>query len=109
MEKNYPSLNPQENLLDDYLLFGFYYSLAEAVFNGKTLGKLVTQTRAVQEDGSPITTSMAFIRGFSRLIPFEAISALGSPPHPWHDKWSRTFVVNEEESKGLVEKAILSR
>lgn len=89
------------------LLFGLFSSVVEAVFKGKSLGKLITRTRAVQEDGSPITTAIAFKRGFSRMVPFEAFSALGSPPHPWHDKWSHTYVVNEDESRGLAEKSIV--
>lgn len=88
------------------LIFGLFSSMVEAIFKGKSLGKLITGTRAVQKDGSPITPSIAFIRGFSRLVPFEAFSALGaSPPNPWHDKWSHTYVVNEEESRGIMEKS----
>jgi uncharacterized RDD family membrane protein YckC len=81
------------------IIFGLYMSFLELVLKGKTLGKLVTGTRAVQEDGSPITSGMAFQRGFSRLVPFEAFSALGSPAYPWHDRWSHTYVIDEKESR----------
>jgi uncharacterized RDD family membrane protein YckC len=79
-------------------LYGFYMSVVEAVFKGKTLGKLITGTRAVQEDGSPITPKMAFIRGFSRAVPFESFSAFGAPCYPWHDRWSHTYVIDEKAS-----------
>lgn len=80
------------------ILLGLYMSFVELIFKGKTLGKLITGTRAVQEDGTPITAGQAFGRGFSRLVPFEAFSALGNPAHPWHDRWSHTYVINVRES-----------
>jgi uncharacterized RDD family membrane protein YckC len=80
------------------IALGLYMSLVELIFKGKTLGKLITGTRAVQEDGTPITASQAFGRGFSRIVPFEAFSALGNPSYPWHDRWSHTYVINVRES-----------
>jgi uncharacterized RDD family membrane protein YckC len=77
---------------------GLYFSLVELIFGGRTLGKMITGTRAVQEDGSPITASQAFARGFSRVVPFEAFSALGSGTYPWHDRWSHTYVIDIKES-----------
>lgn len=81
-----------------YLAFAFYLSMMEAMFKGKTFGKLITGTRAVREDGRRITVSDAFGRGFSRLVPFEALSAFGSPCHPWHDRWTRTYVIDVKAS-----------
>jgi uncharacterized RDD family membrane protein YckC len=78
--------------------FALYLSLVELIFKGMTLGKLITGTRAVREDGSPITASEAFGRGFSRIVPFEAFSALGSDTYPWHDRWSHTYVVDIKDS-----------
>lgn len=80
------------------LVFAFYLSAIEAIFKGKTLGKVITGTRAVREDGRRITISEAFGRGFSRIVPFEAFSAFGSPSYPWHDRWTHTYVINERES-----------
>jgi uncharacterized RDD family membrane protein YckC len=82
------------------ILYAVYISIVELAFNGKTLGKLVTGTRAVQDDGNPITSSNAFTRGFSRIVPFEVFSAFGSPTYPWHDKWSHTYVISERSSRG---------
>jgi uncharacterized RDD family membrane protein YckC len=80
------------------IAFALYLSLVELIFKGRTLGKLITGTRAVREDGSPITASEAFGRGFSRIVPFEAFSALGSGTYPWHDRWSHTYVVDLKDS-----------
>ncbi|MDH7463033.1 RDD family protein [Chitinophagaceae bacterium 26-R-25] len=68
-----------------------YYSLLEGITNGRSLGKLVTRTRVIKEDGSTPTISDAMKRSVSRLAPFEVLSAFSG--HPWHDKWTRTYVV----------------
>ena len=81
------------------VLFGLYMFLQELIFKGKSLGKLITGTRAVNEDGTPITPTTALLRGLSRMVPFEPFSALGSPSHPWHDKWTKTYVIDEKASK----------
>jgi len=82
-------------------LYALYMSGVEAIFKGKTLGKLITRTRAVNFDGSKISTGTAFARGFSRAVPFNPLSALGSPCIPWHDKWTDTVVIDEKESQLL--------
>ncbi|MEP7372164.1 MAG: RDD family protein [Chitinophagaceae bacterium] len=80
------------------LIFILYISGMEAIFKGKTLGKLMTGTRAVNEDGSNLLVGTAFLRGLCRAIPFEAFSALGTPSYPWHDKLSKSYVIDEKES-----------
>lgn len=85
-------------LLDRVLslvMYALYMFIVEAVFKGKSLGKLITRTRAVNLDGSHISASTAFARGFSRAVPFCSFSALGNPCNPWQDKWTKTMVVNE--------------
>lgn len=78
--------------------YGLYMGTIEAIFKGKSLGKYFSKTRAVNLDGSQITTSTAFIRGFSRAVPFAVFSAFGSPCNPWQDKWSDTMVIDEKLS-----------
>lgn len=77
------------------LAFGLYMSLIEGLFKGKTLGKLITRTRAVNEDGTTISWQTAFKRGFSRIVPFEPLSGFGG--YPWHDKWTNTIVTNDKK------------
>jgi uncharacterized RDD family membrane protein YckC len=79
------------------LLYAVYMSAVEALFAGKSLGKLITKTKAVNLDGTQISTASAFERGFSRAVPFCVFSALGNPCDPWQDKWTKTMVVNEKK------------
>lgn len=78
-----------------FVTFGVLVGGVEAATGGKTLGKLITGTRAVMDDGSRLTPSKAFLRYLVRLVPFEAFSALGSPSYPWHDRWTKTIVIDE--------------
>ena len=78
-----------------YVLFMF---AQEALFKGKTFGKLITGTRAVNLDGSVITIRTAMLRALSRAVPFDVFSALGSECNPWHDKWAKTMVMDEKRS-----------
>lgn len=68
-----------------------YYTFCEKVFKGYTVGKLITGTRAIRLDGGELTVKDAFLRSASRLVPFEAFSALGGAP--WHDTWTKTMVI----------------
>jgi uncharacterized RDD family membrane protein YckC len=92
---------PGVNLLDRLLtmiILGTLWGITEALFKGRTIGKMITRTRAVNEDGTSITPKTAFLRGFSRVVPFEPFSALGNPSYPWHDKWAHTYVIDEKTS-----------
>lgn len=77
------------------LLYALYMGTVESIFKGKSVGKLITKTRAVNLNGSPISTKTAFLRGLSRAVPLCVFSAFGSPCNPWQDKWTNTMVVNE--------------
>lgn len=81
------------------LIYGMYMGLMEAILKGRSIGKLITGTVAVYEDGTRINGQTALIRGLIRAVPFNAFSGLGDPAYPWHDKWSKTFVVNFKEIK----------
>jgi uncharacterized RDD family membrane protein YckC len=87
---------PSETLLSVSYLSAFctyilYYTLMEGFFGGRTLGKMITRSKAVKDDGTPLTWKNAFTRSLCRLVPFEQFSALGG--HPWHDKWTNTIVI----------------
>jgi uncharacterized RDD family membrane protein YckC len=79
--------------------YAFFMSIVEAVTNGKSLGKLITGTRAINLDGSNISASTAFGRGFSRAVPFCVFSAFGTPCDPWQDRWTDTMVIDQKQSK----------
>ncbi len=82
-----------------YLAQFFYYTGMEAYFNGKTLGKFITRTRAVCLDESLFSWEKAALRSLCRFIPFEQVSFLFSEVG-WHDKISKTRVVNETRNLG---------
>lgn len=79
-------------LLTELILFIALYSLCEIIFKGRTIGKFITGTAVVNEDGTPISPKTAFLRSLYRIVPFEPFSAFGG--RPWHDKWTHTFVVD---------------
>jgi uncharacterized RDD family membrane protein YckC len=81
------------------VVYGTYMFIVEALFKGKSLGKLITGTRAVRQDGSPLTVRDAQLRGLCRMVPFNALSALGTPSYPWHDRWTKTYVIDEKQSR----------
>ncbi len=78
--------------------YAIYMFIIEALFKGKSLGKLITRTRAVNLDGSSISVSTALARGFSRAVPFCVLSAFGTPCNPWQDRWTDTMVIDERQS-----------
>lgn len=76
------------------VLYGLVMFITEAIFQGKSVGKLITGTKAVNINGDELTFDQYLIRNFTRAIPFNSISALGTPCTPWHDQWSKTIVVD---------------
>jgi len=81
------------------ICFLIFNSVIETLSGGKSLGKLITRTRAVNDDGSRLDGGSAFLRSLCRIVPFEPLSAFGNPPYPWHDKWSHTYVIDEKLSR----------
>ena len=76
------------------LFWFFYYFLPEALF-GFTLGKLITGTRVVREQGGRPGALQIAGRTLVRMIPFEPFSFLfGDTTTGWHDTLSRTRVVD---------------
>ncbi|HEU4633744.1 MAG TPA: RDD family protein [Flavisolibacter sp.] len=75
-----------------YFNFLVYYTFCEKVFKGYTLGKLITGTRALREDGHELTLRDAFLRSLSRCVPFEALS-IWFGNGLWHDTWTKTMVI----------------
>jgi len=79
------------------IFYGVMMSFTEIILNGKSIGKLITKTKAVNLDGSDLSFEKAFTRNLIRIIPFDALAALGTPSIPWHDKWSDTMVIDEKK------------
>lgn len=84
--------SPGMEYLTGFGIMLIYYVPLEALF-GRTLGKLVTGTKVVDENGNPPTWGKAFGRTLCRLIPFEAFSFFKSDARGWHDSVPKTYVV----------------
>lgn len=89
--------NPLLNQVASICCYGLVMFVIEAAFQGKSLGKLITKTRAVTNNGDTLSFKQFLIRNFIRAIPFNALSGLGNPCSPWHDTWSETVVVDEKK------------
>lgn len=90
------SIFEEENRALNYLL-GFiagmiYYSATE-LLTGRTIAKYITNTRVVTEDGTKPASGTILLRSLCRFIPFEPFSFLGSDNSGWHDKLSKTRVI----------------
>lgn len=87
------------NRFVDYILTAFvgifYYVLMEGLMNGKTIGKYITRTRVVDQYGGTPDFGTIFTRTVSRFVPFEPFSFLGDLGNGWHDRWSKTMVVED--------------
>lgn len=71
-----------------------YYTVMEGLF-GRSIGKFITGTIVVDENGEKPSFGTIFKRSLCRLIPFDAFSFLGDS-RGWHDSISDTYVVNKK-------------
>ncbi|MFN3755965.1 MAG: RDD family protein [Flavobacterium sp.] len=86
-------MNQMGEIMLGAMIILMYYLLMESI-TGRTIGKYITGTKILKEDGSELTPQDVFIRTLCRFIPFEAFSFLGTPPRGWHDSLSKTVVVD---------------
>ena len=80
------------------IIISFFYYVPQEALSGRTLGKMITGTKAVNEDGTKLTFGRALGRTLCRYIPFEALSFLGGKdgPRGWHDRIPKTKVISIE-------------
>lgn len=88
----------QEYSYTYYGFFVLYYILFEG-FTGVTPAKLLTETRTVNTDGSPLSFGRAVGRSVCRLIPLEQLTFLGGNGRPrgLHDWIPKTSVISVKE------------
>lgn len=99
LEREPMSFDLMENITS-MLTAAIFYCLMEGLLGGKSIGKYLTRTRAVHQDGSPLDLDTVLKRSFLRMIPFEPFSFLGDRPG-WHDRWSNTMVIDEDLSDSI--------
>ncbi|MGD8642442.1 MAG: RDD family protein [Gammaproteobacteria bacterium] len=68
-----------------------YYVFMETLFS-RTVGKFVTGTKVVNEDGGQPTFGQIIGRTFARMIPFEPFSFFSENARGWHDSLPGTYV-----------------
>jgi len=90
------------NLLWGYIHSSIFYFILEATTQ-RTIGKFLTGTMVVMEDGSKPSAWVIFKRTLCRLIPFEPFSFFRDDSRGWHDTISDTFVVNAKKYKSALE------
>ena len=93
-------INPISGRILEYVLGWIvvivYYTFMEYNFQGKTIGKWITKTRALTIEGENLDFKTVLKRSAIRIVPFEAFSFLGEDvTKGWHDNWSKTIVIDE--------------
>lgn len=105
-----PSYGRQISTVEDYAISFSILILYYTIFEGVaqiSLGKLVTGTVVVDMEGKKPSFGMVLGRSFSRLIPFDGLSFLGSSAIGWHDTISKTRVVKKSSVVNDVNSEIL--
>ncbi len=95
-------INRFEEYLIVYSIAVFYYTLFEAAF-GQSVGKFITGTIVVTENGEKPSFGNILGRSFCRLIPFNAFSFLGESASGWHDSITGTRVIEKRYYKKKVQ------
>lgn len=87
-----------DSRLSDYILgiiiLLIYYIIIESITTSRSIGKYLTKTKVVLEDGSTPGVKDVILRSLCRIIPFEVFSFLGETGRGWHDSISDTYVVD---------------
>ena len=78
-----------------------YFIIFEGLFS-RTVSKMITGSIVINAKGNKISWKQSIIRSLARLIPFDALSFLGSKnPIGWHDSLAKTYVVDSKVLKSL--------
>jgi len=99
------NLSRLEEVLLEWSIYVLYYVVMEYNFQ-VSVGKLITGTVVVDVNGKKPTLKAIVGRSFSRLVPFDAFSFLGSDTIGWHDTWSGTRVVKKKDLSNVDEDSL---
>lgn len=80
----------------------FYYFTME-ITTQRTVGKLMTGTKVVMEDGSKPLAGDIMKRALCRLLLLEILSFINATPRGWHDTASDTYVIDAKKYKEALE------
>ncbi len=93
MHDYWNAMSTFEDYLIGYIIHTAYFFIMESLTN-KTVGKYITKTKVISQEGNRLTEWKIFIRSLCRLIPFDTFSFLGENGRGWHDSISKTYVVD---------------
>jgi uncharacterized RDD family membrane protein YckC len=82
------------------LLYPGCYAFCEYKWQ-QTPGKYLMKTVVIDEYANKPELRTIIVRSLIRLVPFEPFSCFGDNSRGWHDRWSHTWVVTEEEVSEL--------
>ncbi len=85
------------NYVIPYLLMILFYFIQEYLLRGRTIGKIVTGSIAVDNQGNIVDIKKSFYRSICRLIPFDSLSFLRESKRGFHDTVTDTYVVNKKK------------
>ncbi len=88
----FENMDSVEEFLLGYAVSFLYYFSMESAFS-RTIGKIVTGTKVIRENGGKPGLTTLLGRSLARLIPFEPFSFLGGN-RGWHDGLSGTRVID---------------
>lgn len=97
------NLNPWLDRLITAIIYSIFYMICESLLRGRTVGKFITKTKVIMEDGERPKVSDIILRSLCRIIPFEGFSFLGEKGRGWHDSMSDTYVVDIAKFKAKKE------
>ncbi len=90
--RNFFFNNIDFKLFSVFVYFTYYFIFE--IINNRTVGKLFTNTKVIDENGGKPNWGHVLVRTLCRLIPFEPLSFLGV--RGWHDSLSKTMVISNE-------------
>lgn len=77
----------------------FIYYVVFEIFYASSPGKLLLGRIVIDEYALKPEPGTVMLRSLCRLVPFEAFSCLAD--RGWHDRWSKTYVVDRDEAELL--------
>jgi uncharacterized RDD family membrane protein YckC len=102
LEEKFDNTNRFEDYIIGAIISLIYFIPFESI-TSRSIGKFITGTIVVMEDGSKPDSSVILKRTLYRLLPFNALTFLGTPSRGWHDSKSDTYVVNKKEFEAKFE------
>lgn len=75
------------------------YLFTMEVTTQRSIGKFITDTIVIAEDGTKPEPKKIMVRALCRIIGIEALSFLKAKPRGWHDTASDTYVVDAKKYK----------